>query len=387
MLDESTTDGVSVHESFLRGCWCPVRGVSFASLDVPATAFDGGGERGALGIGDRGAPGPEVVGGGAARTLGAGGGVGLGLSEGEVVGRPEGGAALTLGVAVSSGFQRSDAGFDGAIVPWRMGRRVQAKDAGGGQEVLELVGNESRSVIAFQDQRGAVANDQEREAGDSVLGAHRGDRSPEELLVTGEITDGEEIREDPIDGSGSLGEVDGPDGAGSGPRESVRGVMIAFPPDGTVADEQVVKFGARHVGESVLQGGQTGGGAEFVEHGKDRLPIVTRRTDCRTSERQRRRSRDRHWLEVGEPLTERAWGHVQFDGDVGERPAVLLLSGISEVNDAAAEIVFEDASVSLSAEAANRRRRGIARCGVAAMTEFDQPFHVFLFLPGIERRH
>ena len=48
VLNESTTDCVSVHESFLRGVGCPNRGLSFASLDLPAALFDGVVEGGPL---------------------------------------------------------------------------------------------------------------------------------------------------------------------------------------------------------------------------------------------------------------------------------------------------------------------------------------------------
>jgi hypothetical protein len=60
------------------------------------------------------------------------------------------------GVLLGASFQRTNAGFNGAIVPWPVGGREQRKYTGllqKGQGELSIKG---RTVIAFQDQRGAV---------------------------------------------------------------------------------------------------------------------------------------------------------------------------------------------------------------------------------------
>ena len=117
MLNESTTDGVSIHESFLRGVGCPVHGLSFASLDLGAAPVHGVVEGGALGVGDRGPLVPEGVGRGTGGAFGSSGGVGFRLSEGQVVRGPVGRVAVGLGVTIGARFQRADARFDGPVVP------------------------------------------------------------------------------------------------------------------------------------------------------------------------------------------------------------------------------------------------------------------------------
>ena len=181
MLDESTTDGVSIHESFLRVSSGSILGFSFASLDVRAVAFDGDRERAALRKSDRGTLSPEIVGCRAAGSSGSSGGVGFELSEGDVFGGPIARMAVALGVTFGSRFQRADACFNGPIVPWRMGRREQAKDIFRFDEGPSLFGNEGRTVIAFQDEGSAVDGEETGEAADGGVGGHVGDRSPEKL--------------------------------------------------------------------------------------------------------------------------------------------------------------------------------------------------------------
>jgi hypothetical protein len=71
------------------------------------------------------APVSQLVGRRAGLALRPGGGVGFGLGSGYIVARPVAGMPGTRGVTFGARFQRADACFDRAIIPWRMGRREQ----------------------------------------------------------------------------------------------------------------------------------------------------------------------------------------------------------------------------------------------------------------------
>jgi hypothetical protein len=111
VLRESATDCFTLHAPFLLArqvfLWA---GLVTLSLHCFL-------EQGTLLGGDPAPPVPQLVGRRAGLALRPGGGFGLG--SGFVVARPVAGMAGKGGMSFGARFQRADACFDGAIIPWR----------------------------------------------------------------------------------------------------------------------------------------------------------------------------------------------------------------------------------------------------------------------------
>lgn len=88
---------------------------------------------------------------------------------------------------------------------------------------------------------------------------------PEERHPTGEVADGEQVGEAPVDERGSFGEVDGPDAAGFGPMQDPQRDAMTFTPDAAVAAEEIGLLGTQHIGEALSQRGKSDAGAVLFE--------------------------------------------------------------------------------------------------------------------------
>ena len=121
MLFESTTDGLAVNHAGLLGREGADHGPAFLESDFGALTVDRGREEVPFLLGDRSTGVPECVRGGPVGAVGSGAGVGFGAGGGGVLPGPVGGAAAGGGVLFGASFQRTNAGFNRPIVPWRAG--------------------------------------------------------------------------------------------------------------------------------------------------------------------------------------------------------------------------------------------------------------------------
>src|SRR6266403_3320613 len=153
---ESGADDWAVLSTRLSG----VVGEAFLDLDQVALTVYGVAEEGSFGRSQTPACGPQLLRTGTGWALRARLGVGLALGGGEVVEGPVTGAAALSGVLVGPSFQRAYACFDGTIIPWHAVRREQSYHAGLVQKLERGVGAEGRTVIRFQDQRGAMGREE-----------------------------------------------------------------------------------------------------------------------------------------------------------------------------------------------------------------------------------
>jgi len=82
-----------------------------------------------------------------------------------------------------------------------------------GEQVASISGDESRSVVAFGDQRWTVFPEERGEDGDRSLGARVGGRLPGELVVGGQVADRKGVGIHPVDRPVRLDVVHRPDGS------------------------------------------------------------------------------------------------------------------------------------------------------------------------------
>ena len=227
-------------------------------------AAGGGLEEGvALRGGDHRASGPDL---GGACAVWSGNGVGF-MAGGFGVGRgPVTGAETERRVAFCSNFQRTDGRFDGAIIAWHTGRRVQVFHGELFAEFSELLGNEGGTVIAFQDERRSVDNKERPNHVDERAHGRIGDGKPEQHLATGQVADGEQVWTAAVDGLGTRTvEVDSPDRSGGRPVEFHEHFTMASSPDSAEAVKDVGDLDAPQVGELGAQARHADGRAEFVD--------------------------------------------------------------------------------------------------------------------------
>jgi hypothetical protein len=83
-----------------------------------------------------------------------------------------------------------------------------------------------------------------------------GHRQPGQLLMTGQVADGEDVRIDPIDRMDGVAEVHCPDGAGLVPCQLEAGHAISASPNATIAAEQLLKDYPRYFRKEGPQGRQ-----------------------------------------------------------------------------------------------------------------------------------
>src|SRR5262249_17947578 len=101
--------------------------------------------------------------------------------------------------------------------------------------------------------RRTMDGEQTGERIDSDLSGLSVHRKPEELAARGQVADRKEVRVLSIDGQWRLGEVHGPDGAGTGPVQDVELTLAPLLVHPAEALEQVLEVRARHVGIAGLQ--------------------------------------------------------------------------------------------------------------------------------------
>ena len=160
--------------------------------------------------------------------------------------------AVPRGVRFGSSLERADAGLDGPVVAWPVRRREQTGHVPLLQQCLHRGFAEGGSVVALEHQRRTVVRE---ECGEHRGGVRSGgviDRLPQQRHSAGQVADGEQIREAALDGRGSFGEVDGPDAAGFGPVQHAQRDAMTLAPDAAIAAQEVLLFGAEHVGEAFL---------------------------------------------------------------------------------------------------------------------------------------
>jgi len=320
-------------------------------------------------LGDGRAGVPQLVGARAEVAVGAGVGVGFGASGRGVVPGPVAWVAVAGGVCFSPDFQRADGCLDGTIVPWHTGRRVQDFHAEVFRKLADCCGNEGRSVIAFQDERRAVADEQVGQGGDDGVGGDVGDGKPEQDMAAGEVADGEQVRMKSVDERSWAVEVDGPDGAGPLPMEDVERLLIAFAPDAAIAVQDVVEFGASHAGELESQAGQADARAQFVDAANDDVALFARGAEDRPAERQ---DAQRVAREVEPPVAQGARRQPEQVGRFGPAPA-FLEEAFAQVDSVTASRLLLFPFDALAGEAAPRRAFGdwFARDSVLQMVHDD----------------
>jgi hypothetical protein len=115
-------------------------------------------------------------------------------------------------------FDCSVAGLAGPVVARRVRRGVQQGDVVGSQEVAGLLGNEGGAVVGFEQERSAMLGDQRPENVDGRYCIRRGDRVRGERATRGEIPDGQDVPELPVDRRGRLGVIERP-----GPSRTIPG--------------------------------------------------------------------------------------------------------------------------------------------------------------------
>lgn len=378
MLNESTADCFTIDQAGSCGRRVGFLGRSVAESDVEAHGFDGGLEVGTLVGGESSARLPQVVGGGTVGSPWTRRGVGLDLREGDSVVGPIAGVTCAAGVTFGTSFQRTNAGFDGPIVPWRIGGREQGKHLRLGQEVLREGGAKGRTVIGFQNQRRTMLSEEPMKCLDGVFGVGVWHGQPEQLLTAGQIAHRQEVRSGAVDRLRRLAEVHGPDRAGSLPVQDAGRMLVAALPDAAVAPQEIFEFGTRHEGEAISQGRQSGSGAEFVEDRQDGAAFVAWGAQRRPAQSNGRR---RHAVEVGTPEAERACREPQQLGDLGIGLAVAV-EVVGKFDEVAAQGVFPLPLGKLEGTAAAVLARGLAR----GVTEGVQAFHVFFFFPRVRGR-
>ena len=121
---------------------------------------------------------------------------------------------------------------------------------------LSRLGDEGRAVVALEDQGRSVFEEQVAEDRQYRLGLFVGHRLPGQLLMARQITNGEDVRIDPIDRMDGLAEVDRPDGARVMPCQLEAGYAISASPDATIAAEQLLKDYPRYFRKEGPQGRQ-----------------------------------------------------------------------------------------------------------------------------------
>src|SRR6202011_3359894 len=117
-------------------------------------------EQGAISGRKASSVGPGLVRSRSGGAVGPGGGVGFGLSSRHIVAGPVNRTVVAGGVLCGAGFQRTNACFDGAIVPRPVGGREQHNYPRLVQKRARDLGNKGRTVIAFQDQGSAVPGEE-----------------------------------------------------------------------------------------------------------------------------------------------------------------------------------------------------------------------------------
>lgn len=168
---------------------------------------------------DAGAPPPVFLGRGAVFTPGTQDAVAPEAGAFEVVGGPASGVPVAGGEDVRPFLEMSDAGFDGAVVTGQVAGGVQRFDAPSGQEPADFPAGEGAVIVGLEHERRAVFDKQGLKGGGHFGVVGDALREGGELVVAGEVADGQEIRRAAVDGRGRFAVVHGPDRAGAGPFE------------------------------------------------------------------------------------------------------------------------------------------------------------------------
>jgi hypothetical protein len=116
--------------------------------------------------------------------------------------------------------------------------------------VIRDVGDEGGAVVGLEDEWWSALSEECLEDGEGRFGRFVFDGDPGELVVAGEVADGEGLGVVAIDGERRVGVVDGPDGAGAVPGQDMECMGITFFADAAVAGLEVVEFAAGHVPEA-----------------------------------------------------------------------------------------------------------------------------------------
>jgi hypothetical protein len=282
---------------------------------------------------------------------------------------------------VGASFQRAVACFAGTIVPGQADGGEERSDVFGVKEAADFLGLEGRTVIRLQDEWRAVLLEESGEEirGSSGIGMPAGE--PGELQARRDIADGEEMRILSFDGSGSVGEVDGPDGAWPMPEEDVDEELMVMEVDTAEAAEELGEFLASDFGEEPLEGGQSDGGAEGAEDADDVIAEQSRGAALRPAARLRLEA----IAEPGElPIAEGAWREAE---QLGSAPAWQAVGGgpAAEDEGGLADAVLDGAAGVLLPEAA-AEGPGLGR--MLGMPSGLEALHVSVLLAlGRGRRH
>ena len=177
---------------------------------------------------------------------------------------------VPAGDLVGEVFDGAVAGFAGAVVGRRVGRRAQEQHAVLVEERTGLGGDEGGAVVGLEHERGSMLGEQRGEEVNGGGGIRRDDGVGGEGGAGGEIADGEDPAEAAIDGRWRFGVVHGPDAPGAGPGDgavvAACGDVVGFAP-GEV--EEAGEVAAGEVREVVLEDADAEGGSvqgEEVEH-------------------------------------------------------------------------------------------------------------------------
>lgn len=127
-----------------------------------------------------------------------------------VVGGPAAGAAGQGRLFMRARLEAANARLARAVVLGRVRWRKQVRHGVAGQQLGRLVGDERRAVIALNDQRRTMLDEQCLQRRTGRFGVGRRHRQPAQLAVAGQVTDGQQACVLPVDQPRRFGMVDRP---------------------------------------------------------------------------------------------------------------------------------------------------------------------------------
>ena len=135
---------------------------------------------------------PDFVGGTAAESARVLYFIGQPTCRLDVFRRPAARSTVAGGQVMSARLKAADPGFAGAVVARGIRGREQDGDAPGGEQVLRLLGDEGRTVVALEHERRTVLEEEGFERRGGVFGGGCRNGEPSELLAARQVADREQ---------------------------------------------------------------------------------------------------------------------------------------------------------------------------------------------------